>query len=640
MLTRVITGILVLGCLVLPADGLAQSEPLQAAAAVQGQRVYVGQQFLLQIQIQGTDQPDPLDMRPLERDFDVTEAGGGASNSTSVSIVNGRMTRQVRRGYNYNYRLAARQPGEAVIPSLTVTSDGRSAKTQPVRVQVLPPQENDDFKLRLSLSEQRAYLGQPLRLTVTWYIRREVREFTFTMPLLDDERFEVLEPPGNPTPTQGQDDLMEIRLGDRRAVARRGTDDLGGITYTVLRFEKLLVPRVTGSLTVPEATVTFVTPGRQRSARRGLFDDFFGGSGFPSLFDTRQMETLSIPSNRPTLDVLALPQEGRPARFNGWIGQFQLSAAATPTSVAVGEPITLALTVTGSRTLPSARFPDLDQQPDLAAAFNVPKEIGAGSSEGGNLVFTQTLRARSDRVTQVPAVELPYFDPSQGEYRIARSEPIGLAVEPSRIVTAEDAEGAGPMEPRQLDVESSDIGIAHSYVDPSALRPSPTGWAKALGPLGPLPLALAFLLLPPLLFCAVLVARSGVALRSPSDWLVATHRRKWKRAIGRLDVEGDSGEAVARSVLEGLRQYLGARLGAGPATGALTCGDVERRLGLLARQGRQGLARPETLDLLRSVFERCEAGAYAGIEPLDSAGRRRLVDDADSVVDLLEEAWR
>ncbi len=641
MLQRILSCALVAGWLAVPEAARAQSEPLQAVAAVQSSRVFVGQQFLLQIQLQGTDQPDPIDMRALERDFDVTEAGGGPSNSTSVSIVNGRMTRQVRRGYNYNYRLAARQAGEAVIPSLVVTSDGRSATTQPLRVQVLPPEENDDFKLRLSLSDRRVYIGQPVRLTATWYIRREVQDFTFTMPLLEDGRFEVLEPPAGPGRAQGQSDLIEIRLGDRRAIARRGTGNLDGLPYTVLEFEKLLVPRSAGTVALPAATVTFTTPGQGRSARRGLFDDFFGGSPFPSVFDTRRMETLAIPSNRPMLEVLALPAADRPARFNGWIGRFELSAGATPDSVAVGEPITLTLTITGSSMLPSARFPALDQQPDLASAFNVPREIGAGEGQGDQRVFTQTLRARSDRVTQIPAVELPYFDPQEGVYRIARSEPIPLRVEPSRIVTADDAEGAGPAEPRQLEVESSELGIAHNYVDPSALVPSPTGWAGALSPLGPLPMALIVLFLPPLVFAVAHVARFGPGLGDLPDWLVAKHRRTWRRAVEGIDIEGSSGELVARSVLAGLRDYLGSRLGNGRAgAAAWTYGDVEQRLSQLAREGKQKLASPDTLTLLRSVFERCEAGTYAGIEPLDVDGRRRLVEDAVSVVESLEEGWR
>ena len=639
MLHRILSGLVAASWLAFPAAAAAQSEALRAVAAVQSPEVFVGQQFLLQIQIQGTDQPDPIDMRPLERDFVVTEAGGGASNSTSVSIVNGRMTQSVRRGYNYNYRLAAKEAGEALIPSLTVTSDGRSVSTQPLRMRVRPPEANADFRLRLSLSEGRAYVGQPVRLTVTWYIRREVQEFSFTVPLLDDRRFEVLEPPGNAVTAQTQSDLMEIRLGDRRAVARRGAGELDGDQWTVLEFEKLLVPRTAGTVALPAATVTFATPGR--TARRSLFDDFFGGSPFPSMFDTRPTETLSIPSNRPTLEVLALPAAGRPARFNGWIGQFALSSEATPTSVAVGEPITVGLTVTGSTMLPSSRFPALDQQPEVASAFNVPKEIGAAENQRGNLLFTQTLRARSDRVNQIPPIELPYFDPQRGEYRIARSEPIQILVEPSRIVTAEDAEGGGPVEPRQLEVESSELGIAHSYVDPSALRPSPGGWAAILSPLGPLPVALAVLLLPPLLFGVLYVARSGLAVRAPPDWLVPRHRRKWKRAIDRIDIEGSPGDAVAQSVLASLREYLRSRLGAGPdAAGAWTCGDVERRLARLGQEGRHKLAAPETLSLLRSVYERCEAGTYAGIAQMDLDGRRRLVADASAVVDLLEEAWK
>ena len=111
-------------------------------------------------------------------------------------------------------------------------------------MQVLPPRENSDFRFRLSLSEARAYVGQPLTLTATWYIGREVQEFSFTVPLLEDGRFEILEPPERDA--QAQADVMEIRLGDRRALARKGTADLDGRRVTTLAFEKVLIPRAAG----------------------------------------------------------------------------------------------------------------------------------------------------------------------------------------------------------------------------------------------------------------------------------------------------------------------------------------------------------------------------------------------------------
>lgn len=642
MLARVLAATLT-ACVLVTAPGtMAQDGPLQVRAAVQSQRVYVGQQFLLQVQVQGTDQPDPIDVRPLEEDFVVTEAGGGASNSTSVSIVNGRMTQQVLRGYNFNYRLAARRSGGTVIPAIVVTAAGQSATTQPVSLQVLPPEENEDFRFRLSLSERRAYVGQPVTLTAVWYIGREIQEFSFTMPLLDDRRFEIMDPPSSTTAGQQQADRMEISLGDRRAVARRGTGELDGRRYTVLRFEKLLMPRESGSVTLPQATVTFVSPKPGPSGRRDPFDDFFGGSLFSGVFGgRRELETLAIPSNRPRLEVLDLPNEGRPPRFNGWIGEFEVSAEAKPTSVAVGEPITLALTVRGGGMLETARFPQLDEAPELVRDFNVPSETGAGEVRGERKIFTQTLRARHDSVSEIPAIELPYFDPRSGRYRTARSDPIALEVEPSRIVTADDAEGLGLAGPRQLEIESREQGIAHNYVDASALQSMPGGWTASLRPLGPLPLALAILAVPPLMLLGWQTARAGFGTLHPARLFVRTHRGRWKRAADAIDVEASSGGEVAEAVLVGLRGYLASRLGGTAAEAAAwTYGDVVKRLADLDSNRIGEAANRETLEALRDVFERCEAGSYAGVEPTDLDGRRRLVRDATAVVDRMEASWR
>ena len=631
------------GALLSPLTASAQDSPLSVLAAVQSQRVYVGQHFLLQLQVQGSDQPDPVDISALEADFAVTEAGGGSSNSTSVSIVNGRMTQQVRRGYNLNYRLAPRRAGNLRIPSLTVTANGQTASTQPIALAVQPPQENDDFKLRLELSETRAYVGQPVTLTATWYIGRQPENFRFTMPLLDDERFEIRDLASDAALRgQGRNDVMEIRLGDRTAIARQSQGQIAGRTYTTLRFRKLLVPRESGRIEIAAATVTFDTPRPGQARSRSLFDDFFGG-GFSGAFGGRPvMETLAIPSNRPRLDVLDLPSTGRPASFNGWIGKFDIEAQAQPTAVDVGEPITLSLKVKGTGMPLSSRPPRLDQQPALTNDFQVPREIGAGEEQGGSWEFTQTLRAKHDRVAEIPQIELPYFDPDAGEYRIARSEPIPLEVAAARIVTAEDAEGVGNV-PSQFTVESTDEGIAHNYVDASALEPMDYGAGSWIRALGPTPLALAILLVPPIAFLALVVVRSGRRYSGGLRWRSRSAYSHWRKSAAAVHPDQMAGPEVAAAILVAIREYLGIRLaGSSNAAAAWTSSDAEQRLRQLVQSGKAKgtIVEDAGLTALRDVFERCEAGSYAGGGAQDADWGKKLLSDAQATVDGIEESLR
>ncbi|MXY69653.1 MAG: protein BatD [Acidobacteriia bacterium] len=638
-----------LGCALLASAAIvsgqapAQDEPLQAAAAVQSRQIYVGQHFLLQIQVQGTDQPDAVDISPLEDDFTVSEAGGGASNSTSVSIINGRMTQQVQRGYNFNYRLAARRAGNVQIPALLISAGGRSVRTAPIALRVMPPQENDDFKLRLSLSDSRAYVGQPVTLTVEWYLAREVREYSFTMPLLEDRRFEIVDPPTEGS-GGGSKDEIEIQLGDRRATGRTSAGQLDGRQYTVLRFQKLLIPREAGSIRLPQATVTFTSPQPGQQRRRGLFDDFFGGGAFSGVFGGRPvMETLAIPSGRPSLEVLELPSAGRPRGFNGWIGKFELSAEATPANVKVGEPITLRLDVNGSRVSATLPLPALDQQSTLVRDFRVPREIGAGESRDGALHFTQTLRARHDAVDAIPPIELPYFDPDLGEYAIATSQPIPLSVEPSRIVTAEDAEGLGSNVPRQLEVESSEQGIGHNYTDAAALVQMQGGAGAWLRPLGPMWLAVLLLGLPPLAYGALLAGSLHGQSKRVFGWRSRSPHARWRNAVGASAVERWSESEAGQAVLAALREYFGARLeGRAGGAAAWTYSDIEAGLAARFSRGNGGgnAVDADSLALLRSVFERCEASTYAGGGAQDREWVRNLVDDANSAVLRIEEALR
>ena len=119
-----------------------------------------------------------------------------------------------------------------------------------------------------------------------------------------------------------------------------------------------------------------------------------------------------------------LPETDKPAQFYGLVGQYTISASATPTKVNVGDPITLTIRIGGNPYLKPVQWPALEQVPELAANFKIPAEKASPVLEGRSKVFTQTIRANSDKVTQVPAIPFGVLRSRTGAYAVAKTEPI------------------------------------------------------------------------------------------------------------------------------------------------------------------------------------------------------------------------
>jgi hypothetical protein len=578
------------------------AEELSARAAVERTEVFVGESFVFQIQVEGHDAPQEPDVSAM-KDFSVQSLGGQQNSSSSVTIVNGQVTRNVRRGYVFSYRLTPTKAGTFTIPSIKVTAGGQTVDTEPLRVRAVPPAESEDFKLRMELSSTKCYAGQPVTLNVTWYIGKDVEGFQFNFPILDDERFAVadVDTPIDP----GEKNLyLRIPLGSGEVIGKKGRDVLDGTEYITVRFRKVLIPKKSGTLTIPNGTVTCNAvmgyQQRQRS-RNPFFDDFFN-DGFFGRRKEAVVRKIVVPSNEPVLTVLDLPKIGRPANFTGLIGTYSMEASAAPTEVSVGDPITLTVRVTGPDYLEDVDLPPLDQHPTLASDFKIPAEMAPGKVSGGVKTFTQTLRAKHPGVKAIPPIELSYFDAETGKFAIARTEPIPLNVSSTRIVTAKDAEGRVIPGQTKTELESWAEGIAYNYEGPSALRNQahgPAMWIRS-------PLWIALIGFPPLVY-VVLCATVVIIQRRNAD----PAAQQARRALGELTSSlkgldrkgGDDPNQIASAVLEAFRQYLGSKLRL--PHGALTFSDAVGAL-------RKLRVADNTIQDLKRLFEECEASRYSG----------------------------
>jgi len=604
--------------------GPAIGDEVSVKAAVEKRDVYVGESFLFQVQVEGDDAPGKPGLASVQ-DFHVQPRGGQQNNSESITIINGRMERVAKRGYIFNYSLTPKRAGNLTIPTVTVIVDGRSYQTRPITINAREPAQSNDFKLRMQLSKTSCYVGEPLVLTVTWYINKDVESFAFTVPLLEDPRFLVADLEDG---TIGRQNAVTIPLGGNEVLGKKSRGRLDGKEYLTVSFRKILVPRQAGAIRLPKATVSCrAVSGYRQDRSRDPFADFFGHD-FPFQSRREVYETVIAPSNEPELTVADLPTAGRPPDFSGLVGEFSMIAQADPTDVSVGDPITLTVEVTGPEYLENVELPPLNEQAVLNRDFKIPEEMAPGRVQGRVKTFTQTLRARNSDVTEIPSLTLSYFNPATGKYETAATRPVPVAVKATRVVTVRDAEGQQGAEPAKQEVKALKTGIAYNYDDLSVLENQDVEslWLATRR-------GLFFVFLLPgvvmLFFLATAMVRHG--RKDPEGMKARKAMAEFNNMVKKIaDLPDRDRDAAFAKLAEAIRFYLGTKLRM--AAGAITYHDVEGRL---AGNG----VPAETLARLKSILDECEAHRYAGMTAA-GIGFEKLMDASRDVIGQLERSLR
>lgn len=132
--------------------------------------------------------------------------------------------------------------------------------------------------------------------------------------------------------------------------------------------------------------------------------------------------------------VVALPQEGKMIGFKGAIGQFSIkSELLSPSSIAVGDVIRVAVTILGKGEMSSVELPDLLCQPGFSGLFQLSNRPIVGALTGEGKRFDLELRPLSGQLVEVPAIAFTYFNPESRVYEVASSLPLFLEVRAAKL---------------------------------------------------------------------------------------------------------------------------------------------------------------------------------------------------------------
>ena len=493
---------------------------------------------------------------------------GDARQSSSFSAVNGVATSSI----TFSYDLTPTQPGDIIIPSIQVRVQGQVLATAPLRLRVAKAGEAvaggpggaiPAAFVRLAPSKTQVYLGEMFTFDVLFY-RTEGDPLQFGE--IPAEGFTVGKLQQNKTRTMVQNRPYYVDIFRFPASANK-----------------------TGPLTLGPVTLLVQVPDPNANQRQDFFGSFFG----------RPMRRLNLAATATNIAVRPLPTQNVPPGFSGAVGVFNLNVSAGPTTVAVGDPVTVKVQIAGRGQLegltlpPQAEWRDFKSYPP-ESKFESPDPLGLSGTKSFELVVAP----QNHEIKALPAFLFSFFDPEQGVYRSLSGPVIPLMVRSAGSTATPTLPGltnTATPRPQSTDIEPIRVHLGGAVVEAPPLVKQ--GWFLGLQ------------VIPPALWLAML------GWRKRSESLANNPRLRRQRQVAQTIREGlmelhslsrvHKSEEFFALLFRLLQEQIGERLDA--SASSITESVVDEKL------EPRGLPKTGRI-LVHELFKTCNLARYAPVK--------------------------
>ncbi len=603
--------------------------PVKLSTQVAARRVEVGQAFRLQLTALSEADGDTPSSARLTVPKSIASQGPSVSTQRQVSIVGGRI--EQRQGITATWTLRASRAGQFTLGPASVVVGGRRVTGERVTVEVVPAGSGAPGRRRGMgwpfdpFDPFRSFPGMPPMPGFGQDDQLSEEDLLDSLPPFPEElrsetapdQLAFLRATVEPeSAVVGQQMTLRVyaygRRGPFREVNASEPSRPDFLSHVIIensygrRLHRVpIAGEVWQAVKIREVALF---PIRAGTLQIGAMRMGFDGRGYPS---GGQMKGLVRHSNSLQVTVSEPPLVGRPPGYQlGDVGQFSLSAAVQPREVKVGEAVSVVVTLRGRGNLPQTlRTPG--QRGVEWLEPSVVEDIQVESSGlSGWRKFTYVVRLDEPGRVRLGEVRLPYWDPWDNAYHVARTG-LGI-VEVRGEPTATGEQSDEPVDPlEQLTQPRTQLGTGPQQ----PWRPADRPWFWAVLAFGP---------------TSVLVLRAGGRLGR-------SLRRRWRerqlahqavavralRQAGEAARNGDVGSTasqVERALFTALEGAVGLR-----ARAVL-------REELTARLQSSGLSE-ELAHQAVALLEDADAVRFTGDEPKLSASE--LVRRAEALVERL-----
>jgi hypothetical protein len=604
---REITIALAMGiCFLLMSTPLCLAQDISFNATVDRTEMGLDEQLTLTVSVTGNVKSIPQPELPQLNDFSILTSG----RSQSFNYSNGQLSSSVI----FNYILTPRKTGKFIIGSAKIKLDGKTYETTPIEITVTATESSPDdtrepgeqkkqpapqlaakdLFIRTVVDKKKAYVNQQITLTFQFY--QGVRLFNnpeYIPPSLTGFWSEDLPP------------------------KRQYYKTVEGRQYYVQELKTALFPTSTGKLIIGPAELKCTVEDLDRHLNRDPFAMF--DRDLLSLF--RQGKKQILKSQPIEIEVVPLPEIGKPEDFGGTVGNYNMKVTLDKTQVEMGQPVTLKARISGVGNVKSVGQPKIAELPDF-------RSYSSGSSENvskdnntvqGVKTYEEVLIPKKAGKYTIPPVEFSFFDPKAKKYQTLKSNPILLTVTPSTEVSPTD----------MAQLTRQEIGMAAK--DIRYIKVNTGDFEDQGAPLYTKPLFLILQLIP-LLGFTISWRYQSVRDRLNSDVGYARQRRARRSAQKRLKVarkliSSKSSKEFYCEVSKALLQYVGDKLNL--AAYGLTKDQIVDKL------TEKGLEK-EKIDHLVSSLDFCDFARFAPGSS-NEEDMQRFLEQAEKAIVQLEE---
>ena len=391
---------------------LSLALPQEISSSVSTKNISITESIILTIKISDIDENPYVDISQIEDSFSIIS---GPNIGSEYRFING--DRASSRSISWT--LIAKNHGKLVIPSLKVIVGKKTLITEPHEI-IVSKQNTDqsikDLFLEVKVSKDKAFVGEQVKLTYTFYTRVASKVLSTEFPEYNDFWVERLfDPVGMQFTPESWSDI-----------------EIDGNNYKSLKiYEVALFPLQEGVYTLESMIMKIETKNKDSSFNRLFWDDPF--------FDTFSQRTRAklLVSDPIKIEVSSLSDI--PQNFTGAVGKFTLNSSLSNSNIDEGSPTVFKVVLNGEGNLSNIGRPKITF-PDDIDVFEGETKVEKNISDdfSGSIIWEYNLIPRKNGIFMIDAIEIPFFNSVTKSWSNASSKDIKLIVNKSTIFDISD----------------------------------------------------------------------------------------------------------------------------------------------------------------------------------------------------------